>query len=477
LSPENNAKRKPAYSRVLLVAFILLVLTVALLFLVRSIGVVSTDDAYINGHFTFVAPRVAGQVKAVFVEDNNRVRKGDRLVELDKEPYLVALSISRSAVETAEADVNVAIAQARAKAAEVRALRFALEHAIEEVENQRALLPARIATLQANQATLDRARTEYDRNLELSKTNAASRQELETYQEAFLVAQARVEEALQGIYQVRASLGLPVKPENGDLSQVPADIDQTASQVRQAQASLIQSAVQLGVVDSLDKPPRQMIADFYKRDPEGNIDRIYEKLVGEAPSVRQAQAKLEQARRQLDQARLNLSYCDVVAEIDGVVTRRSVNAGNNVALGQSLMALRSVSEIWIDANFKETQIGKLRIGQEVDVEVDMYGGDRHFKGRVSGFTMGTGSTLALLPPQNATGNYVKVVQRLPVRIELIDYNPDEAPLFIGLSVTPRVFINRAATGANAGAFLQPYATAPRASQSRSATQPATEPAR
>ena len=100
------------------------------------------------------------------------------------------------------------------------------------------------------------------------------------------------------------------------------------------------------------------------------------------------------------------------------------------------MAVRSITEIWIDANFKETQLADLRLGQRVRCEVDMYGRRREFEGRITGFTMGTGQTLSLLPPQNATGNFVKIVQRLPVRIELTDYNPDKNPLFVGLSVVP-----------------------------------------
>ena len=114
-----------------------------------------------------------------------------------------------------------------------------------------------------------------------------------------------------------------------------------------------------------------------------------------------------------------------------MVTRRNVNPGNNVQAGQSLMAVRSLTEIWIDANFKETQLADLRIGQRVRCEVDMYGSHREFEGRITGFTMGTGQTLSLLPPQNATGNFVKIVQRLPVRIELTDYQPEKAPLFVG----------------------------------------------
>jgi membrane fusion protein (multidrug efflux system) len=118
------------------------------------------------------------------------------------------------------------------------------------------------------------------------------------------------------------------------------------------------------------------------------------------------------------------------------------------------MAIRSLSEIWIDANFKETQLRDLRIGQAADLYVDIYGDKQVFGGRITGFTIGTGSTLALLPPQNATGNFIKIVQRLPVRIELEDYDPDKKPLFIGASVVPYVYLDKPLKGPNAGAFLQ-----------------------
>src|SRR3974377_244064 len=121
------------------------------------------------------------------------------------------------------------------------------------------------------------------------------------------------------------------------------------------------------------------------------------------------------------------------------------------------MAIRSLDEIWVDANFKETQLGDLRIGQPVDLYVDMYGGRHVFKGRISGFTMGTGSTLALLPAQNATGNFVKVVQRLPVRIDLQGYDPKKDPVFIGLAVVPYVYLNSPPTGPDAGNVLQAFA--------------------
>jgi len=207
--------------------------------------------------------------------------------------------------------------------------------------------------------------------------------------------------------------------------------------------------------------PKQALDIFERQDPERNLDRIFANLSAQAPSIKQAETKLQQARRDLALAELDLRYCDVVSEIDGVVTSRNVNPGNDVQFGQSLMAVRSVNEIWIDANFKETQLADLRIGQRVRCEVDMYGGRREFEGRITGFTMGTGQTLALLPPQNATGNFVKIIQRLPVRIELTDYDPSKSPLFVGLSVTPYVYYREAPTGFNAGEVLQPHAAMPK----------------
>jgi membrane fusion protein (multidrug efflux system) len=242
---------------------------------------------------------------------------------------------------------------------------------------------------------------------------------------------------------------------------VPVDLNQNFSGVRQALADLVYTVAQVGLpLASATHTPKQVIDNFTARDKEGNIDRIMERLVPDAPAVRQAVARKHQAERDLAEAELNLRYCDVVSEIDGMVTRRNVNPGNNVTVGQGLMAVRSLGEIWIDANFKETQLADLRIGQRVRCEVDMYGSHHEFEGRITGFTMGTGQTLALLPPQNATGNYVKIVQRLPVRIELTNYDPDKLPLFVGLSVVPYVYYKERPSGPHAGEFLQPHSPRP-----------------
>jgi membrane fusion protein, multidrug efflux system len=416
-----------------------------------TLNTVSTDDAYVNGHVTFVAARVRGQVSRVLVDDNNRVRKGDLLVQLDKEPFQIAVAIKKAAVDTATADLEAAKAKVRGIEAEARSRRWTLQHAVEGVDNQVALLRARVAGVDKSKAELALAQVDFDRAAKLVVTNDVPREVYDRRQAALLAARADVTASLADVRQTRASLGLPQQSDEADLGQVPPDLDQTFSSVLQAQADLIQSAAQLGVIHSFEETPKQMLEAFEK---EGDINSTFARLAANAPDVKTAEAKLEVAKRDLDQAELDLRYCDVIAEIDGVITRRNVNPGDNVQVGQGLMAIRSLDQIWIDANFKETQLGDLRIGQPVDLYVDMYGGRHVFKGRISGFTEGTGSTLALLPAENATGNFIKVVQRLPVRIDLENYDPDKNPLFIGTSVVPYVYFNEPPTGPNAGKFLQ-----------------------
>jgi membrane fusion protein, multidrug efflux system len=417
---------------------------------------VSTDDAYVNSYVTFVAPRVSGQVARVLVDDNNRVKKGDVLVELDPEPYRVQVAIKQAAVDSAKANLVVAEATVRSQIGQARGLRFKLQHAIEDVDNQVALIRARVATWEQSKATQVLAEAEFERSKKLLETKVASKEEFDQRREQLDVANAAVKQALENVYQARAALGLPAQPADGaSLITVPPNLDQTFSSVRQALADLMQAASQLGVIaSSWDLTPKQVVEEFYRRDPGGDINKIYAQIIKTAPGLTQAQAELMQGERDLDQAKLNLRYCTIVAEIDGVITRRNVNPGNNVQAGQSLMAIRSLRDTWIDANFKETQLHNLRIGQRVTIEADMYGSRHEFEGRISGFTYGTGSTLALLPPQNATGNFVKVVQRLPVRIDLVNYDPDKLPLFVGLSVTPSVDLWSTPTGPNAGKFLQ-----------------------
>ncbi len=437
-------------------ALLLLLLLAGIPKVLHTLHTASTDDAYVNSYVTFVAPRVTGQVSHVLVEDNNRVKKGDVLVELDPEPYRVQVAIKQAAVDIAQAGMVVANANVRGEVAAARSARFKLIRAVEDVDNQVAVIRSRAAAWEQAKATLVLAQAEFDRAQRLLSGKVVSSEEYDQKRETLDVSKAQVTQALESVSQARVALGLPgVPPDGQNLTDVPADLDQNFSSVRQALADVLQNASVLGITfSSYDLKPQQAIDEFYRRDPSGDIDRIYAELIKNAPQLKQAQANIMSAQRDLDQAKLDLSYCTVIAEIDGVVTRRNVNPGDNVQVGQGLMALRSLREVWVDANFKETQLRDLRIGQKVDLKLDMYGGKQHFEGRISGFTMGTGSTLALLPAQNATGNFVKVVQRLPVRIDIVNYDPDKVPLFVGLSVEPTVDLRSTPTGPNAGKFLQ-----------------------
>jgi membrane fusion protein (multidrug efflux system) len=427
-----------------------------------ALNTVSTDDAYVNGHVTFVAPRVAGHVITVLVDDNQRVKKGDLLVQLDKEPYQIQVSIKTSALEAAKRELATAIAQARGLAAQARRSRFKLDHAMEDVRNQIELVKSNVAQLKVEEANLSLTERDYARGDKLIAKGAMSPQELDRYKAAMDVAINRVSIARQSIQQTRVSLGLPINHQNP--LDMPGDLEENFSTVQEALAGLYGSITQLGYIPpTWNATPTQVKKAFYSQDPDKNLDRIFDRLIPESPAVKQAEAKIAQAQDDLTQAELNLRYCDIVSDIDGQVTSRNINPGNYVQIGQGLMAVRSLTEIWIDANFKETQLADQRIGQRVRCEVDMYGSRREFEGRITGFTMGTGTTLSLLPPQNATGNFVKIVQRLPVRIELNDYDPEKNPLFIGLSVVPYVYVKEPPTGPHAGELLQPFATLPRGS--------------
>lgn len=427
-----------------------------------SLHTVSTDDAYVNSYVTFVAPRVAGQVTEVLVEDNNRVKKGDVLVRLDPEPFRIQVAAKQAALNVAQADLALARANTQAQIAQTRGDRFKLVRSMETVDDEVAQIQQRVAALEKGRATLHLAQLDYQRAQDLFAKKVISTEEMDQKREELGVSEASVNEALENVHESRVALGLPAEPAASlGLGEVPPNLDQTYSAVRESLADLLQSAAQLGIsVSSFDLTPQQTLAEFYHRDPAGDIDRIYADVLKAAPAIQEAGAVVEQAQRELDRAELDLKYCTIVAEIDGVVTRRNVNPGDYLQVGQSLMAIRSLTEIWVEANFKETQLKDLRIGQHATLHVDMYGGSHTFEGRISGFTMGTGSTLALLPAENATGNFVKVVQRLPVRIDLLNYDPDKTPLFVGTSVEPDIDIRSAPTGPNAGKYLQSAVSEP-----------------
>ena len=276
------------------------------------LNTISTDDAYINGHVTFVAPRVAGQVSRVLVDDNYRVKKGALLVQLDKEPFEDQVAIKKAALAAAEADLVAAQAQARGLAAQAHANRFQFQRAIEDVHTQLANLRLNVATLKSKQATLELARNNLKRGEELLPSGGISKEDLDQRREAVKVDDAAIDQALQAIYASRVALGLDAQPPKGhDLSEVPDDLDQNFSAVRQALGQAIQTAALLGFAPpSWDLTPKQAIETFLKQDPQGNLDRIYANLIPNAGrQTGRGQARSEPPRSRAGPARPPLLRC------------------------------------------------------------------------------------------------------------------------------------------------------------------------
>ena len=243
---------------------LLVLLIVGVPRILHALRTVSTDDAYVNSHVTFVAPRVPGQVLQVLVDDNSRVRKGDVLVQLDPEPYRIQVAIKQAAVDVAKANLVLAEANVRGLVAQVRSQRFKLTHAIEEVDNQVALIRQRVATWEQSKASLALAQQEFDRAKRLLASKVVSNEEYDQKEAALAVAKAQVTQALENVHQARASLGLsPVPPEGTGLAEVPPNLDQTFSSVRQALAELLHGAAQLGLMpSSYNLTPKETIEEF-----------------------------------------------------------------------------------------------------------------------------------------------------------------------------------------------------------------------
>ncbi len=421
-----------------------------------------TDDAYVNAHATTVAPRVEDNVTEVLVDNGRFVTPGTELVRLDPEPYQVIVDQKRAALDVTRTQLAQTQAKVRSQEAQARSSWFTVQGAQNQVRSLLATLRANVASLRLAQATLEYNRSQYARMAALAPTGAASREELEQARTAVSVAQSQVASAQEAIQQTRASLGL-ARNEKNPLD-TPPDLEQTFPAVQVALSNAASALAEIGFSLQLHNlTPDELYQQIVNMTPAKDINRTLDVLVENAPETKLARSQVEVAQRDLAQAELNLSYTVIRADIAGVVNQRNVNPGDHVLPGQNLMMVRSLEDVWIDANFKETQLDPLVIGQPVDITVDAYP-HKVFKGRVAGFTPATGSVTALLPPENATGNFVKVVQRLPVRIELTEPNPRDTPLLAGLSVVPTVRIKEPATGPNAGERIrdvQPSPTAPR----------------
>ncbi len=367
----------------------------------------STDDAQVDGHITPISSKVGGFVVAVEVSDNQRVQAGALLVRIDPREYQVA-------VERAEAELADAVAAAQAEESGVpiaatttasdvtnaRASRTQAEAGIAaaeaEIESARARLVAARAKVREKQAEARKARGDAERFQKLLANDEVSRQQVDAAVASADAATAAAEGA------------------ESDAAVLEASVHVAERHAEQARASLNQ-------------------ADAGIRSAQTAPDRV---KVSQARASG-AQARVLRARAALAQAKLDLEHTTVVAPAAGVISKKSVEVGQMVQPGTPLLAVVGLDDVWVTANFKETQIARIRVGQRATIEVDALGG-RTFEGHVDSVSPATGARFSLLPPENASGNYVKVVQRVPIKIT-IDKGQDAAALRPGLSVTPTVY--------------------------------------
>jgi len=369
----------------------------------------STDDAQMEGHVTQMAPKIAGQVLRVHVRDNQQVKAGETLVEIDPRDYQAA--VDRAAAELASAE-------AAAEAAAVGV-------PIARTETASGVDSARGGLDQAEAAVAGA-----DREIEAAKARVDSAQAIERQRQAEAARAARDAERLESLIAKDE-----VPRQQYDTAVASATAAKAAADA--AHAAVLEAQTTIGVVENR---ARQARAEAARADAAVRVAHTApEQLRVSRAQANAAQARAEQARAALAQARLNLEYAVIKAPTDGVVSRKTVEPGQIVQVGQPLLALVDLDRLWVVANFKETQLADIRVGQRVDVSVDALDGQR-FHGHVDSIAAATGARFSLLPPENATGNYVKVVQRVPVKITLDPAQDPDHRLRPGLSVVSVVYV-------------------------------------
>ena len=349
---------------------------------------VSTDDAYIDGKIHLVSARVQGTVVEVRARDNQPVRTGDPLLRIDPEPFAVRESGAASAVAAGAGDVEAARADLVAARSDVTAAIKDLEGAKAQLAQLSAGIEAARARTALSAARRSQAFRDAARMKQLHDREMISRETFEKAQTDAEVARAQDDVAKEELRLAEAAL----PTQEAVIAQKGAVVSQRQSAATQREAR-----------------------------------------------IRQLEAQVQQRKSDLEEAKLLRRYTTVLSPADGYVTRKSVEDGQIVSPGQSLLAVAALGDVWVVANYKETDIARIRPGQEVEIQVDTFQG-RRFKGTVDSIMAGTGSAFTLFPPENASGNYVKVVQRVPVKIVL---RRDEDPghiLRIGMSVIPTILV-------------------------------------
>ena len=368
----------------------------------------STDDAQVDAHITPIASRVGGTVLHVPVEPNQEVEAGAVLVEIDKRDYEVALERARAELADAEAVAVAAKASvpitSTTASSNVTTARGGVEQAdASYLEAQQAVEVARtrLSTAQAREREAAANATKASRDVERLNPLLAKDEIAQQQFDAAVAAAAANKAATESAQAQVKEAELGIRVAESRLAQAGVGRQQASAGLKTAQTA-----------------PEQVTASRARADA--------------------ADAKVRQNKAMVKQAELNLEYTTVKAPIKGIVSRKSVETGQVIQPGQPLMTIIPLDRVWVTANFKETQLASMRPGQRVKIEVDAYGG-REFSGKVESLAAATGSRFSLLPPDNATGNYVKVVQRVPVRILLDEGQDPEQLLRPGMSVVPTVY--------------------------------------
>jgi membrane fusion protein (multidrug efflux system) len=369
----------------------------------------STDDAQADAHVTQLAARVSGTVTKVLVDDNQLVEAGAVLVELDPRDYQVAVDKARA--ELADAEANALAAESN--------------------------VPITSTTATSNVTTARGGITQAQSGV------AASEKEVEAARARLVSAQARLREAdanaAKSSRDVERFRGLLAKDE---VSQQTFD---AATATAEAQKAAVESArsqvaeAEAGIRVAESKLAQAQAGEQQAQAGLQTAQTGPSQVAATKARASAAEAHAQQMRAALAQAELNLQYTTVRAPVGGVVSRKGINPGQVVQAGQPLLAIVQIDDVWVTANFKETQLKDMRPGQRAVISVDAFG--REFKGKVDSISGATGARFSLLPPENATGNFVKVVQRVPVKIVLDPGQDPEHRLRPGMSVTPTVYTN------------------------------------
>ncbi len=402
----NQRWTEPRFRRALIgAAAALVILAVAVAYYYHHR--VTTDDAQVDGHIIAVSSKIYGDIAQVLIDDNQPVKQGQVLVRIDARDYQVKVAQARAAL---------AVAESQARAAEVG-------------------VPLTRETTQSGtsgaQAQLAAAEAEYQRaqeNYQLALTADLA------YAEANVAAREAANEKAQA--DLARMKPLIAKDE---ISNLQFDSYRAAARVADSELKAAQEKLVAARRDSELRRSTMLAAESRRNQTRAALAAAiaaHKQVDIQSAQAASAAATVQQARANLEAAELQLSYTQIVAPVDGVVTRKRVETGQIVQPGQGLLVLIPLNDIWVTANFKETQLAKVRAGQKAEVSVDMYG--HSFPGKVDSVAGATGTRLSLLPPENATGNYVKVVQRIPVKILLDPIPPDKAVLRPGMNVVATI---------------------------------------